>query len=170
MAKRQKKSYNNIDEIIDYVMNDESDHTESDIDLGDSDYERESSDSEVLDYESEDIDITNEPDILTNSGTVEFQDLPSFATEDAQYQPLRHPQLSSSTLVSNSNPVPQPLAEVTSSTTNNPVPPPVAEIMSAAEWVESLKTSDESENNSDKGPSAIKESVKQEEDYNTNTK
>ena len=85
MAKRQKKSYNSIDEIIDSVMNDESDHTESDIDLGESDYEREGSDSEILDYESEDIDITNEPDILTNSGTVEFQDLPSFATEDAQY-------------------------------------------------------------------------------------
>ena len=85
MAKRQRKSYNNIDEIIDYVMNDESDHTESDIDLGDSDYERESSNSEVLGYESKDIDITNEPNILTNSWTVEFQDLPSFATEDAQY-------------------------------------------------------------------------------------
>ena len=73
MAKRQKKSYNNIDKIIDYIMKDESDGAESDINLGESDYERESSDSEILDYESEDIDITNEPDILTNTGTVEFQ-------------------------------------------------------------------------------------------------
>ena len=72
MGKRQKESYNNIDEIIDYVINDESDDTEADIDLGESDYGRESSDSEILDYESEDIDITNEPDILTNLGTVEF--------------------------------------------------------------------------------------------------
>ena len=40
MAKRPKKSYNNIDEIIDYVMNDKSDDTESGIDLGESDYER----------------------------------------------------------------------------------------------------------------------------------
>ena len=41
MAKRQKKSYNNIDEIIDYVMNNESNDTESD--FGESDYETESS-------------------------------------------------------------------------------------------------------------------------------
>ena len=62
--------------------------------------------------------------------------------------------------MSNINPVPQPLAKVTSSTTNNPVPPPIAEIMSSAEWSESLTTSDESENNSDKGPSAIKRKCK----------
>ena len=35
-----KETYNNIDEIIDYVMNNKSDDTESDIDLGESDYER----------------------------------------------------------------------------------------------------------------------------------
>ena len=160
MGKRQKESYNDIDEIIDYVMNDESDDADGDIDLGESDCERESSDSEILDYESEDIDITNDLDILTNSGTVEFQNLPSFATEDAQYEPVHHPQLSTSTLVSNSNPVPQPLAEITSSTTSNPVPPPVAKIMSSVEWPESSTTSDESENNSDKGPSVIKRKCK----------
>ena len=149
MGKHQKKYYNIIDEIIDYVMNDESNDTESDIDLGESDYERESSDSEILNYESEVTDITNEPNILTNTGTVEFQDLPGFATEDAQYEPVHHPQPSASTPVSSGNPVPQPLAEVTSSTTSTPVPPPVAEIMSSAEWSESWTKSDESENNSD---------------------
>ena len=106
MGKHQKKYYNIIDEIIDYVMNDESNDTESDIDLGESDYERESSDSEILNYESEVTDITNEPNILTNTGTVEFQDLPGFATEDAQYEPLHHPQPSASTPVSSGNPVP----------------------------------------------------------------
>ena len=116
--------------------------------------------SEILDYESEDIDITNEPGILTNSGTVEFEDLPSFAIEDAQYEPVHHPQPSASTLVLNSNPVPQLLAEVTSSTISNPVPPPSAEIMSSAKWSESSTTSDESKNNSDKGPSAIKRKCK----------
>ena len=50
---------------------------------------------------------------MTNSGTVEFQDLPSFAAEDAQYECVDHPQPSASILVSNSNPVPQLLAEVT---------------------------------------------------------
>ena len=75
MGKHQKKYYNIIDKIIDNAMNGESKDTESDIDLGESDYEKESSDSEILDYESEVIDITNEPDILTNTGTVEFQDL-----------------------------------------------------------------------------------------------
>ena len=58
--------------------------------------------------------------------------------------------------MSNSNPVPQSLADIMSSTTSNPVPRPVAEIMSSAEWSESSKTSDESENNSDKGLFAIK--------------
>ena len=158
MAKHQKKSYKNIDKIIDYVMNDENDDTVSDIDFGESDYERESSESATLDYESKDIDITNEPDILTNSGTVEFQDLPSFAAEDAQYECVHHPQPSASTLVSNSNPVPQLLAEVTY-VTSNPVPPPIAEIMSA-EWSESWTTSDASENNPDKGPSGIKRKCK----------
>ena len=52
--------------------------------------------------------------------------------------------------------MPQPLADIMSSTTSNPVPQPVAEIMSSAEWSESSKTSDESENNSDKGLFAIK--------------
>ena len=52
--------------------------------------------------------------------------------------------------------MPQLLAEVTSSTTSNPVSPPVAEIMLSVEWSESSTTSDESENNSDKGQSAIK--------------
>ena len=62
--------------------------------------------------------------------------------------------------MSNSNPVPQPLAEVTSSTTSNPVPPPVAKLMSSAEWSESTTTSDKSKNNSDKGPSVIKRKCK----------
>ena len=39
-GKTSKETYNNIDEIIDYVMNNKSDDTESDIDLGESDYER----------------------------------------------------------------------------------------------------------------------------------
>ena len=41
------------------------------------------------------------------------------------------------------------------------------EKMSSAKWRES-STTDESENDSDKGPSAIKKSVKQEEAYDTN--
>ena len=137
-------------------MNDESNDTQSDIDLGESDYERESSNSDILDFESE--DIANESDIDT--GTVEFHVLPSFLTEDAQYEPVHHPQPSASTPVSNSNHVPQTLAAVRSSTTSNPVPPPVAKIMSSAELSESLATSDESENNSKKGSSAMKRNCK----------
>ena len=120
IAKCQKKSYSNIDEIIDYVTNNESNDTESDIDLGESDYEREISDSDILEDESE--DIANEPGILINTSTVvtensdneqEFQVFCSFATEDVHYEPVHHPQPTASTSVSNSNPLPQPLAEVT---------------------------------------------------------
>ena len=45
-------------------------------------------------------------------------------------------------------------------TTSNPASPPVAKIMSSAEWSEPSTTSDESENDSNKGPSAIKRKCK----------
>ena len=78
-----------------------------------------SSDSDILDYESE--HIANEPDILINKDTLvteifdneqEFQVLPSFATKDAQYELVHHPQPNVYTPVSNSNPMPRPIAEV----------------------------------------------------------
>lgn len=46
MANGQKKSYSNIVEIINYVMTDESNDADSDMDLGESGYDRKSSESD----------------------------------------------------------------------------------------------------------------------------